>query len=58
MTDTVVQNDVIGIDDVLDIEGAACFLKCGMSTLYHYVSQKKFRVSRSVRELYSSDQNF
>jgi excisionase family DNA binding protein len=28
-------------DDVLDIEGAARFLKCGTSTLYHYVCKKK-----------------
>ena len=29
------------IDDVFDIEGAARFLKCGTSTLYHYVWKKK-----------------
>ncbi|MBN2251225.1 MAG: helix-turn-helix domain-containing protein [Candidatus Altiarchaeota archaeon] len=28
-------------DDVLDIEGASQFLKCGISTLYHYVCNKK-----------------
>ena len=41
VTDSVVQEDTIASDDVLDIEGAARFLKCGTSTLYHYVCQKK-----------------
>lgn len=28
-------------EEVFDIEGAARFLKCGTSTLYHYVCQRK-----------------
>ena len=28
-------------DEVLDIKGAACFLKCASSTLYHYVSENR-----------------
>lgn len=28
-------------EEVLDMEGASRFLKCGTSTLYHYVSAKK-----------------
>lgn len=29
------------VEEVLDMEGAAGFLKCGTSTLYHYVCAKK-----------------
>jgi excisionase family DNA binding protein len=37
-----VNREVVDVsDDVLDIEGAAKFLKCGTSTLYHYVCKKK-----------------
>lgn len=41
MTDSVNREVVDVSDDVLDIEGAARFLKCGTSTLYHYVCKKK-----------------
>jgi len=41
VTDTTTSEvEVVG-DDVLDIEGASRFLKCGTSTLYHYVCKKK-----------------
>ena len=33
---------VVGqVDEVLDIKGAACLLKCASSTLYHYVSENQ-----------------
>jgi len=41
VTDLVNREAVDASDDVLDIEGAARFLKCGTSTLYHYVCKKK-----------------
>jgi len=41
VTESVNREAVDVVDDVLDIEGAARFLKCGTSTLYHYVCKKK-----------------
>lgn len=41
VSDSVDRMDAIPDDDVLDIAGASRFLKCGTSTLYHYVCHKK-----------------
>ncbi len=41
MTDKVICQESNFSDEVFDIDGAARFLKCGTSTLYHYVCKKK-----------------
>lgn len=41
LSDTENRREEIPNEEVLDIAGAARFLKCGTSTLYHYVCQKK-----------------
>ena len=41
MTESEICQAANSSDDVFDIESAARFLKCGTSTLYHYVCNKK-----------------